>query len=143
MPDGDAILNRDGRDEAIHGRPYGQPSSAALAIDVRRGEKQCERDWVAQNRYCQERLAKGIAFRAGPQALQDLLNDRAAGYEIRQVILSQGGCSLAGEEFNPYGSVDQDHLDCRVRGAPRRGRSSRMAARSPLQMPVPKNRGMA
>ena len=142
MPDWNAILNGNRRDEAIHGRPDGQPSSSALAIDVRRREKQRERNGIAQNRYRQERVAKGVACRAGPQALQDLLNHGTACHEIGQVVLAQRSSSPASEEFNPHGSVDQDHLDCRARRAPRRGRSWRMIARSPLQMPVPKNCGM-
>jgi len=58
-------------------------------------------------------------------------------------------------EFNPVGTDGRGsdrsctcqqavfRLDCRDRMAARRGRSSRMAAGSPLQMSVPKKRGMA
>ena len=91
VPDRNAILNRNCRDEAIHGRPDGQTSSSALAIDIGCRKKQRERDGIAQNRYCQKRLAKGVAFRAGPQALQDLLNHRTARHE------DQAGRPLAGK----------------------------------------------
>jgi len=60
----------------------------------------------------------------GLKPLEDLLNNRAAGHEAEEVLLPDDVARFCGQEFNPYGSVDQNHLRRRSTLGVPRGRSS-------------------
>ena len=109
----------------------------AFPVDFRRGNEQAEWDRIAKDWNREECRSKRVALRPGPQPLQNLLHNRPAGREAKKIFLPDATSWLRRQEFNPYGSVNQNRL-----GRRRRGRSSRIWARSPFQRPDPKKCGM-
>lgn len=138
VPDGYPVIDCDCGDQAIHRGPDRDAPPFALPIDFRGGNEQPERDWIAKDWNREECRAKGVTPQPRLESLEDLLNNRGAGREAKEVLLSDGAAWLRRQKFNPYGRVNQDHVRRRLLGC----WSSRILDKSPSQIPDPRNCGI-
>src|SRR5437868_2571516 len=109
MPYGDSVVDRDGSNEAIDGREDSDAAPSASPVDFGRRQKYVQGDGIAEHGKRQERPAECVALRTGPEPLQNLLNDGAAGSEADKIFLPQGTARLRVQELDPDGGVHEDH----------------------------------
>src|SRR5258708_21984899 len=139
MPDGNVSVNGNGRNQAVGCRPDRVPFTSSLSINSSGLQKAIDGYRIAEPRKGQQRLSESMKRWPVGKTLQDFLDNRTTGDEVRYLRLHFGDPYPIDQKLNPDRRVHQDHRRAFLRCAGRRARSPRISPRSPFHKPLPKN----
>lgn len=101
VPDGNAMFEGDGGDQAIYRGADREALGATKPVEVGGGEEGRRGQRIAEDGESQEVVAEGEGLGAGAQPLQDFLQHRPAGGKVGELAAAQGRTRGAAQPFDP------------------------------------------